>query len=215
MPAGASEQSAAVRGKVYDVAFSDTDARVVYAATDRGLFKSSDGGRTWAANSASTLNTTVYKLALHPTDSNLMVARTDRGVWISHNGGDLWNVVDMGADTRVFDLAFSFTGSSVFAATSDGLLYSRDEGKTWKRMENGLPGRRLDQVVLLKNRPQEIYVLRRDSHEMFMSPNAGTEWHRVETRGLEGTSLLSLSVVAGQPYMITESDGIFRLVMQK
>jgi photosystem II stability/assembly factor-like uncharacterized protein len=208
-------QTGGVRGKIYDVAFSEIDTNVVYAATDHGLFKSADGGKTWASNPASALNTTVYKLALHPTDSKLMLARTDRGVWISRNGGALWNVLDMGIESRVFDLAFSFAGSAVFAATSEGLLYSSDDGNTWKRMENGLPDRRLDQVVLLRNKPHEIYVLRRDSHEMWMSPNNGTEWHKVETHGLEGTSLLSLSVIGGQPFMVTESDGIFRLANQK
>jgi hypothetical protein len=70
-------------------------------------------------------------------------------------------------------------------------------------------------VLLLKSKPNEIYVMRRDSREIWWSPNMGLEWHRVETRGLEGTSLVSLNIVGGQAFVVTENDGVFRLQAQK
>jgi photosystem II stability/assembly factor-like uncharacterized protein len=204
-----------VTGKIYDIAYSESGAGTVFAATDRGLFKSADAGKTWVRNLAVVLNTTVFKVALHPTNSRLILAQTERGVWISRDGGVLWSSVDMGPGNRVFDVAFSFADSSIFAATSEGLLFSRDDGTSWRAVEHGLPARRLDQLLLMRNKPNEIYVMRRDSREIWWSPNMGSEWHRVETRGLEGTSLVSLNIVAGQAFIVTENDGVFRLETQK
>jgi photosystem II stability/assembly factor-like uncharacterized protein len=204
-----------ISGKIYDVAFSDIDPRIVFAGTDHGLFESTDEGKTWAPTAADTLGTAVFKLALHPKDSQIMMARTERGTWISRNGGALWKLLDLGADTRVFDLAYSFAEHSIFAATSEGLLFSKDQGETWKPIGHGLPSRRLDQIVVMKNKPTDIYVLRRDSREIWFSPNGGVEWRKVDTFGLEGTYLLSMSVVGEQPFVVTENDGVFRLETPK
>jgi photosystem II stability/assembly factor-like uncharacterized protein len=209
-------QSKRASGKVYDVAFSDADPNLIYVATDHGLYGSADSGDSWNRSAAEELNTTVYKLSLDPNDSKLIMARTDRGVWLSRNAGALWSLLDLGNETRVFDLAFSFANTSgIFAATSEGLLFSRDGGQSWSPIGNGLPSRRLDQVLLMKNKPEEIYVLRRDSHQMWVSTNAGTNWREVDTHGLEGTALLSMSVAGGQPFVVTENDGVFRLITQK
>jgi photosystem II stability/assembly factor-like uncharacterized protein len=199
-------------GKVYDVAFSEMEPKLLYAATDHGLYKSKDAGTSWDRIPSDVLNTTVYELALAPSDPDLMAARTDRGIWLSRTGGSFWSLLDLGDGTRVFDLAFSFAKKTgIFAATSEGLLYSEDDGGRWNRIENGLPPRRLDQVLLLRDKPEEIYVMRRDSQQMWVSPNSGTEWRIVETHGLEGTALLSMSVSAGKPFVVTEHNGVFRL----
>jgi photosystem II stability/assembly factor-like uncharacterized protein len=199
-------------GKVYDIAFSEIEPSILYAATDHGLYKSKDAGKSWNRIPSDVLNTTVYKLALAPADSNLMAARTDRGIWLSRNGGNEWTLVDLGKGTRVLDLAFSFAKKTgVFAATSEGLLASEDDGQSWKRIENGLQPQHLDQVLLLRDKPERIYVLRRDSQQMWVSENSGSEWHIVETHGLEGTALRSMSIAAGMPFVVTENHGVFRL----
>ena len=200
-------------GKVYDVSFSHVDTNVLYVATDHGLYKSLDVGKSWNRIPSDVLSTNVYELALAPADTNLMAARTERGIWLSRNGGNFWTLLELGQGMRVFDLAFSFAAKAgIFAATSDGLLYSEDEGQDWKRIESGLPRTHLDQILLLKDKPEEIYALRRDTQQMWVSQNSGTEWRIVDTRGLEGTSLLSLSVAAGNPFVVTENHGVFRLL---
>ena len=199
-------------GKVRDVAFSETEPGTLYAATDHGLYKSADSGESWKTIPADVLNTTIYELALAPADSNLMVVRTDKGVLLSANGGARWSPLDLGKETRVFDLAFSYSKKAeIFVATSAGLLFSGDEGQSWKPIENGLPAYRLDQVLLMRDKPGEIYVLRKDTRQMWVSQNAGKDWRVVETRGLEGTSLLSMSIAAGKPFVVTEHHGVFRL----
>ena len=41
--------------------------------------------------------------------------------------------------------------------------------------------------------------------------DAGTEWTKVDSRGLEGTILRFMSVDGGQPFVVTENHGVFRL----
>jgi hypothetical protein len=66
-------------------------------------------------------------------------------------------------------------------------------------------------MLFVPARPDEMYVLSRDSHQVWRSVNAGKDWTEVGNRGLEGTTLLSMSIAGGQPFVVTESQGVFRL----
>jgi photosystem II stability/assembly factor-like uncharacterized protein len=46
---------------------------------------------------------------------------------------------------------------------------------------------------------------------MWRSIDGGREWAKIDTRGLEGTLLRFMSVDAGQPFVVTENHGVFRL----
>ena len=98
----------------------------------------------------------------------------------------------------------------ILAASSRGLLYS-ETGEDWKQAEGGLPVSRLDQILSVPGRPSEIYVLSRASQEIWWSGDAGREWTKIDSRGLEGTLLRFISVESGQPFVVTENHGVFRL----
>ena len=82
----------------------------------RGVFKTSDGGKTWAHVLKISPKTGVNDLAMDPSDPNTLYA----GAWQRQRRK--WN------DPRV-EVGFS----------EGGIFKSTDAGKTWNRLTNGLP----------------------------------------------------------------------------
>ena len=207
-------QASLSRGKINDVAFSPTDSTILYAATDRGLFESTDGGRTWTKNAAEDLDTAVYKLALHSSDPRMMLAQTSKGIWISRDRGLEWTLMNLGTDAPfTYDFSFATAGEHVYVATWRGLLQSVDGGREWNTIRS-LPQAAARQVLFLPGQAQEAYVLFGESNQVWRSVNGGMEWTAVSNRGLEGLTLLKMSLTPNdgrQLFVISENRGVFRL----
>ncbi len=72
----------------------------VLAATDRGLYRSDDGGETWSASNQGIGHTDVQELAISPSNPRVVYctlrttardsASWDGGVWRSEDGGKTW-----------------------------------------------------------------------------------------------------------------------------
>ena len=90
-------------------------------------------------------------------------------------------------------------------------MSSADEGKSWETVKGGLSPYRLDQIVISKTSPNEMYVLSRYNNTIWMSADAGTEWTKVDSVGLEGTSVAFINISGRQPFAVTETRGVFRL----
>jgi len=202
----------AANGRIHDVSFSQTDRNTIYVATDVGLFTSTDGASSWSRNPSITANTAVYKLALDLADLGKLMIQTSRGLLISKDGGVGWASLSVDSGTAIYDVSFSDSPSGrILAASSRGLLYSENGGTEWKQVEGGLPVIRLDQILCVPGKPNEMYVLSRGNQEIWRSVDGGKEWKRLDSTGLEGTYLRFMSVDGGQPFVVTENHGVFRL----
>ncbi|HET9942270.1 MAG TPA: hypothetical protein VFR05_02950, partial [Terriglobia bacterium] len=167
---------------------------------------------SWQKNPSTNLNTSIFKLALHPSDVRTMMLQTADAVWMSQDGGATWDALDFGHHTAIYDFVLSpGARNRILAASSRGLLSSRDGGKTWSTMTGGLPEIRFDQVLVVPGLPQELYVLSRDDRQMWRTRNDGSEWSKLDDSGLEGAWLRFIGVGAGQPFVVTENHGVFRL----
>jgi photosystem II stability/assembly factor-like uncharacterized protein len=136
-----------------------TDPRAentLYAATDKGLFRSDTSGATWSPIS---LRIITRDVAIRPGDSNVLLATVENDpklslsalplLYRSQNGGQTWDLVyslpdepgrTHGAYGVSFDpsdpnLAFATTGASTPAQESNNhLLRSGDGGQTWEEI---------------------------------------------------------------------------------
>ena len=105
-------------------------AERVFAATLKGIFRSSDGGDTWSALSAIPGESSLHAFA---SDPKIFFAGTSRGMWASADEGKSWNPLNEGlVSTSVSDLIA--TPGALFAATQAGLAFSNDQGKTWREV---------------------------------------------------------------------------------
>ncbi len=132
----------------------------------RGVFRSLDGGATWDTLGLEATSA-IGRIVCDPADSNvayvaalgrLWGANPERGVFKTSDGGRTWqHVLRVDANTGVVDLVMDPADSRVLYAatyarrrtawsysgvsTAGGIWKSTDAGRTWARLENGLPKR--------------------------------------------------------------------------
>jgi len=120
------------------------DPQVVYAGTQYGPYRSTDGGEHWAALGFPDTGMTVWSLLFHPRDPRVLYAGTaPAAVYRSEDGGDTWRRlsalgargrVTMSFPTRVTRLAVDPSQpQELYAGLEvDGVVRSLDGGATWE-----------------------------------------------------------------------------------
>ncbi len=92
-----------------------------------GIYKSTDGGYTWAIIEGTEGFGNSY-LYVSPTNGEVIISNT-KGVYVSSDGGATWDHV---FDQRVSSMDCILTRpNNIYVTTSDGFHVSTDLGKTW------------------------------------------------------------------------------------
>jgi photosystem II stability/assembly factor-like uncharacterized protein len=82
--------------EIFAITVDPTDADVLYVGTlGAGVFRSSDGGRSWGAASTDLPPDAVVRLVVDPANAATVFARTTNGVFRSDDRGETW--ADIGA----------------------------------------------------------------------------------------------------------------------
>jgi photosystem II stability/assembly factor-like uncharacterized protein len=145
-PLGTGLPTGAVRALVLS-SFYPLDPVLFTVVGDRGVFRSTDQGKTWQGSGLE--GHVLSDLAWVGTQ--LFAVDTSR-LWLSENAGRSWTPVERGIEAKrllriVFPLAPEL-GLEAFLCTNDGLLHSVDGGLTWT--PGGLAG---EQVLCLGTFP--------------------------------------------------------------
>ncbi len=185
-----------------------------------GVYKSTDGGRTWQHIGLDDTQQ-IGRVLVDPHNPNVVFVaalghaygpNTERGVFRSIDGGKTWKkVLYKNADTGAIDLAFNPRNPSVLYAAlwqtrrppwnvyppsngpGSGLYKSTDGGNTWKHLSgNGLPSKGLGRIgiAVAESNPNRIYLLAdAEKGGLYRSDDAGRTWklingqHRLWGRG--------------------------------
>ncbi len=134
----------------HKVSVDPREPSIFYAATREGVYKSTDGGKTWRKASRGLSSLAVSQLVPDPSSASILYAATSAGTFKTSDGGATWDMVLAGAGSVM--LAPS-APATLYAWTSDGLFRSDDAGKKWTELAAaGLPPRpdmRLEREGLL------------------------------------------------------------------
>src|SRR2546427_2041972 len=77
--------------EVRAIAVHPQDSQVVYAGTQHGPYRSTDGGEHWTALGFPDPGMTVWSLLFHPRDANVLYAgAAPAAVYRTDNGGEAW-----------------------------------------------------------------------------------------------------------------------------
>lgn len=183
-------------GNINSMAMAATNHEILYSGTDRGIFKSFDGGTNWTKIGFPEVMIRAVQVA--PNNANIVYAGadfggppvpTEDGIYKSEDGGITWTpkgltgarvnaiVIDPGAP----DIIFAGTGKpeSLYDGEVVGLFKSIDGGDTWQEvlLEEGL-----DAVVALlfdADDPSYIYAgvyPWGSGPGLRISPNGGLNW---------------------------------------
>ena len=140
----------------------------VLAAGDTGVFKSRDGGASWARVGTAGGLPTVWTLAVDPTDARtIFVGTRPAAVYRSRDGGDTWKRLDVGAATEC-SIGTAFVTRvlvdqddprMVWAGVEiDGVFVSRDGGDTWTKVVDGLYDLDVHDMALARTSPPRAYA---------------------------------------------------------
>src|SRR6266542_4415217 len=114
------------------VAIDPKNPATIYAGTaDEGIYKSGDGGNTWAAMSDGLGAIDVIAIAFYPqASSSLLVGTAADGIYRSDSFGRRWYAWNEGnGATRANAIAFlAPQGTSIFVGTNDGVVSFDNSG---------------------------------------------------------------------------------------
>ncbi|MDQ2818267.1 MAG: hypothetical protein M3T49_08710 [Candidatus Eremiobacteraeota bacterium] len=129
----------------------------------RGVFRSTDGGRTWTRALYKDANTGASDLAFDPRDARIIYA----SLWQTRRPP--WNV---------------YPPSN---GPGSGLYKSTDGGDTWTHLlGRGLPQRGLGKIgiAVAPSNPDRVYLaVDAQAGGLYRSDDAGTNWQRVDAEG--------------------------------
>jgi photosystem II stability/assembly factor-like uncharacterized protein len=156
---------------VLTLALHPTDPNIVYAGTGgfvgqgHGVYKSTDGGRTWAPANRGMLDYRVTAVAIDPSDPQVVYAGGDSGdLFKSTDGGDTWTKLTEALNVQPYSaprtihaiLVDPQDANRVFLlGDNSSLMFSADGGQSWQLL--GKPG----------DRNQPYFELA----EMFLAPH--------------------------------------------
>ncbi len=176
-------------------------------AIGNGVYKSSDAGKTWK-NLGLEKTYRISRVIVHPSDTNIVYVASlghasgpqqERGVYKTIDGGKTWErVFFLNENTGCSDLAMDSKNPDILYAAmweveiktwnlksggaASGIYKSKDGGKTWEPMRNGLesgpnhPVGKTSVDVAFTN-PNVVYALIEDKEpRLYRSENGGDSW---------------------------------------
>lgn len=173
-----------------------------------GIYKSTDGGESWT-NMGLKKSEHIGKIIIDPRNSDVIYvaaqgplwgAGGDRGLYKSTDGGKTWeHSLKISDNTGVSDIVMDTKNPDVLYATSyqrrrhtwtliDGgpesaIYKSVDAGKTWSKINKGLPAGDLGRIglAIAPSNPDILYVIveaEADKGGFYRSTNRGANWER-------------------------------------
>ncbi len=210
-------------GSSGSIAVADTDPNIIYygtgsdglrsnVSTGRGVYKTTDGGKTWAFAGLRDVGQ-IGRVMIHPTDPNTVwVAAVgdafkptpERGVYKTTDGGRTWKKTLFVSDsTGAMDVELQPGNPSVVYAwmsrierkpwtiisgsREGGFFKSTDGGEHFQKMMNGLPGELIGKgnLGVTAANPSRIYALveAKPGGGLYRSDDSGASWTMVNDDG--------------------------------
>lgn len=182
-------------GIISEVVVNPTNSNVLYAAamgtpmqrdTNRGVYKSTNGGASWTQVLYIDNQTGVSDLVIHPTNGNIVYATS-------------WSRI------RTNQESLGFSTSSRVYKTGNG-------GTTWSILQNGLPGGSLSRygICMSRQNPNKLYVSVCDStynlEGVYVTTNGGTSFTNLTGASAINTLYSGFGWYFGKIYVNPNND---------
>lgn len=148
-----------------DIVFVAAEGSVWGPGGDRGLYRTTDGGKTWEKVLEISENTGVNNVIIHPKNHNIMFASSEqrrRHIYTKIGGGP---------------------ESAIYKST--------DGGKTWNKVSSGLPGGDMGGIGIAVSpvNPDYVYAIIEAAGEsggFFRSTDCGESWSKMSGHYAQG-----------------------------
>jgi photosystem II stability/assembly factor-like uncharacterized protein len=169
----------------------------IYLGTiDKGLFKSTDFGKTLTELNTGLYNKNVSALAADPNDENVLYAGTQCGLYKSTDGGKSWKWASKGIAACQSTGLLTFPGDPdriVVLEYHQGLRASSDGGKTWSTCgEHDVLKGKLCQAWDIGDKAV-LMLSTMEGYELFISEDKGESWKSLTKMEASGYPLAVIS----------------------
>jgi photosystem II stability/assembly factor-like uncharacterized protein len=202
--------------RVWHLEPSLSDPDLVYAGVeDAALFKSADGGRTWAELSGLRRHTTgpswqpgaggmcLHTIIADPVDpASMFVAISAAGAFKTEDGGETWRPINRGLRSEQLPNPEAEVGHCVHRIamhpSKPGVLFmqkhwdvmrSDDAGETWREVSGNLPSDFGFPIDVHAHEPETIYVVPITSDSHHFVPEGKLRVYRSRCGGNEWEAL--------------------------
>ena len=152
-------------GQISKIIIDPANPQVIFVAAighawapnkDRGLFKTTDGGKNWKKVLFINDTTGISDVVFEPGNPQMMLA----GAWqvLRHP----WGLIDGGAGSGIYE--------------------SKDEGETWNKLSKGIPKSPIGRISFATSlsKPEHVYALIESKHgTLWDSQDFGQDWRMV------------------------------------
>lgn len=143
------------------IAIDTRNDKILYSGFQEGLYKTSDGGKTWELLAAGLLSKVNF-LYLDPRDSNILYAATENGLFRSNDAGENWQKIFVGKDVQEKNIASialcEEAPKSIFIATGNGIFFSTVNRIQWQKVGGALLDARISSIAVNPAHCDELFV---------------------------------------------------------
>jgi photosystem II stability/assembly factor-like uncharacterized protein len=177
-------------GRLNAIACHPTDTSIVFAgAPSGGLWKSTNGGKTWAVLTDHMPSLGVSSILIHPSKpDDILVGTGDRdhgdargiGVIHSPDGGKTWEMYNTGmGEFTVGMMDRSGTNPDfILAATNRGIFKTMNGGASWE-LKSAIPGAAYKDIKFKPGNSNIAYATSVGAVGFYRSEDAGETWLQV------------------------------------
>ncbi|MFN2544267.1 MAG: WD40/YVTN/BNR-like repeat-containing protein [Actinomycetota bacterium] len=147
----------------------------VYAGTQGGVFRSTDGGGTWRRVGAH-VQGRVASIAVHPHKPGVVYVIAGGDAFRSSDAGESWTRSTRGLMGGLEEVAIDPHQPFHVFAVGNGVFKSENGGRTWKKVAHGLA--KSDSFGAVTIDPTGTVFVADDIAGVFVSADGGRRWHR-------------------------------------
>ena len=96
-----------------------------------GIYKSTNGGASWALSNTGIASTTIDAIAVDPANGQILYAVANEEIYKSTNGGENWTSLNQVVGTSGSVAVNPSNANIVYVGSSTGLLVSSNAGTSW------------------------------------------------------------------------------------
>ncbi len=175
-----------------------------YAATNNGLFISSDNGNNWIQTN---YNSNV--MSLIKTDSCIIAGCYGGIIHRSFNNGISWDTIYISSSPISFINSFEKEGNIIYAATSNGIFVSQNNGYNWSVL--GLA----NMPMIFSIKINGNYIFAETFSDVFVSTDNGLNWSSIDSLFYGNVDNINSIVSSGNNFFAAISDkGVFQTIDQ-